>query len=303
MSERVESRRMQRARRRRRRLIAKMIWVLLLFIGIIAGCLFLIQEQKADRQELTTAVTGFPNMAEYVIGVIDTESPVIQGVKELTVPVGGSVAYKRDIMVTDNMDEDVQLTVDTSQVDLLTVGDYPITYIAADRAGNESQISTIVHVVVAGVDTATEDLVNAEADKLLKEIITDDMSQYDKAKAIFFWVHENVAWSDHTPKTDWIQGAYRGLVEHKGDCFVYASTSKCLLNRAGIKNMDIAKIPAQTEHYWNLIDIGEGWHHFDNTRRKDGHYFFYCTDEEVMAYSRTHNDSHNYDPSQYPDIK
>lgn len=233
----------------------------------------------------------------------DTEPPVIAGVKELTVPAGSSVSYKRDVTVTDNYDTDVSLNVDNSQVDLNTVGDYPITYIAEDAAGNITEESTMLHVETAGVENATEELVNAAADKLLAEITTDDMSQYEVAEVIFFWVHENVAWSDHTPKTDWVQGAYRGLFEHKGDCFVYASTSKCLLTRAGIKNMDIQKIPAETEHYWNLIDIGEGWYHFDNTRRKDGHYFFYCTDEEVMAYSNTHNGTHNYDRSEYPDIQ
>jgi len=259
-----------------------------------------VQEVPMTVTDLGGNVTEVQAQVEVVE---DTEPPVITGVKELSVPAGNSVSYKRDVEVTDNYDTDVSLKVDNSKVDLNTVGDYEITYIAEDAAGNVTEETTILHVEVAGVENATEDLVNAEADKLLARIINDDMSEYEKAKAIFFWVHENVGYVDHTPKTDWVQGAYRGLVEHRGDCFVYAMTSKCLLTRAGIKNMDIEKIPAATEHYWNLIDIGEGWYHFDNTRRADGHYFFYRTDEEVLAYSRTHNGTHNYDPAVYPDIQ
>ena len=55
-------------------------------------------------------------------------------------------------------------------------------------------------------------------------------------------------------------------------------------------------------HYWNLIDIGEGWHHFDTCRRVDGSTFFYKTDAELMAYSNSHDGTHNYDRSRYPDI-
>lgn len=233
----------------------------------------------------------------------DTEPPVIEGVKELSVAVGGSISYKKNVTVTDDYDENVQLTIDSSEVDLNKVGDYNVTYIAEDAAGNVTEESTKVHVKPAGVETATEEIVNAKADEVLAQITTPEMSQYDKAKAIFNWVNSHVGWSDGTPKTNWVQGAYRGLFYQKGDCFVYASTSKCLLTRAGINNMDIGFSNPRRTHYWNLIDLGEGWYHFDCTRRVDGKTFFYCSDEEIMAYSNTHNGSHAYDPSAYPTIQ
>ena len=52
-----------------------------------------------------------------------------------------------------------------------------------------------------------------------------------------------------------------------------------------------------------MIDIGEGWYHFDATRRKDGTEFFYWTDAELMEYSNANDGSHNYDPEQYPQIQ
>lgn len=260
-----------------------------------------------ELQEITILVTdegGNETEVSAMLEIIfDTEAPVIEGVEELHVPAGTAVSYKRNVTVTDNKDEKPKLTVENDGVDLNTVGDYPIVYVAEDKAGNVTRIETVLHVEKPNVENATEELVNAEADKLLARITTEDMSQYDKAKAIFFWVHENIGYLDGSPKDDWVKGAYMGLVEHQGDCYVYFATAKCLLTRAGIKNMDIAKIPAETRHYWNLINLGDGWYHYDTTRRKDKTYFFYTSDAELMEYSRSHRDSHNYDPAQYPKIQ
>ena len=233
----------------------------------------------------------------------DTEPPDIEGVEELTVAVGDSISYKKNVTVSDNYDERVKLEIDNGEVDLNTVGDYPVTYRAKDAAGNEAEESTVVHVKPPSVETATEEMVNKKADEILRQITTDNMSQYEKANAIFNWVHGSIGWSDGTPKTNWIQGAYRGLFSRRGDCYVYASASKCLLTRAGIANMDIGFVTERRTHFWNLIDIGEGWYHFDTTRRTDGRSFFYYKDEDIRAYSNSHNGSHAYDPSKYPAIQ
>lgn len=242
--------------------------------------------------------------AEATLRVVnDHEPPVISGVEELTMTVGGSISYKKGVKVTDNYDEEVKLEVDTSEVDTNKAGDYKVVYIAVDAAGNEASVSTTLHVKPVSVETVTEEMVNARADELLATILTDGMSQYDQAKAIYWWCHDHIAYSDGTPKTNWIQGAYRGIVNRKGDCYTYAATAKCLLTRAGITNMDIERIPrGNSMHYWNLIDIGEGWHHFDTCRRADGSTFFYKNDAEIKRYSDAHNGTHNYDRSKYPAI-
>ncbi|MGN0141318.1 MAG: immunoglobulin-like domain-containing protein [Roseburia sp.] len=233
----------------------------------------------------------------------DTEPPVISGVEDLTVEVGKSISYKREITVTDNCDDNVELVVDSSGVNLNEIGTYTVSYSATDRAGNTVTATAQVFVVEASAQTATAEEVNAVADQVLSEILTDDMTQLDQAYAIYRYVHDNISYIDSSPKDNWVEGAYLGLVEHKGDCYVYAMTAKCLLTRAGITNMDIEKIPSDTRHYWNLIDVGEGWHHFDATRRKDGTEFFYWTDAELMEYSNANSGSHNYDPEQYPEIQ
>lgn len=238
-----------------------------------------------------------------LIVISDSEPPKISGVKELTMTVGSSVSYKKGVKAVDDRDGEVEVQVDTSAVDTKKVGNYEVVYKAVDAAGNEAVAKTTLHVKRATSETVTEEMINAEADTLLASILTDSMSEYDKAKAIYWWCHDHIAYSDNAPKSDWVHGAYQGLVQRRGDCYTYAASAKCLLTRANIKNMDIERIPSgNLMHYWNIIDIGEGWHHFDTCRRADGSTFFYKNDAEIKKYSDGHNGTHNYDRSKYPEI-
>lgn len=246
----------------------------------------------------------------------DVTPPVIEGVEEITITVGESVSYKRNITVTDDYDDAVKLVVDNSEVDIDTPGDYTVVYRATDKYGNEAEVSTILHVEEVKVEPytaentpVTEEAVNAAADYLLASITNPSMSQYEVIKAIYDWCHFKIAYADETSKASWVEGAYAGLVSRRGDCYAYAMTAKCLLTRAGITNMDIERVPVgNSMHFWNLVDIGEGWRHFDTCRRADGSSFFYLTDAELMAYSEAHtssgypNGTHYYDRSQYPEI-
>lgn len=225
----------------------------------------------------------------------DTEAPVIEA-NDIYVFLGNSVSYKKNAAVTDNCDKDIALSINSNAVNVNVEGTYNVTYTATDRAGNTTSKDINVIVREQTYDTAE---INALCDQVLGKILNDSMSQYDKLLAIYTWVRGNVRYINHSNKISWEQGAYEGLALHKGDCFVYAAVSKALLTRAGIRNVDIQKIPSRTQHFWNLVDIGEGWRHFDTCPRSDGSKFFYVTDEDLMAYSNTHKLSHNYDKSVY----
>ncbi len=231
---------------------------------------------------------------------LDTTPPVISGLRNRTLYTGESLSYRNGVTVTDNCDKNVALNIDTSKVSLTVPGDYEVVYTATDKAGNTTSKTVTISVRVRNYDEAT---VNELADRVLAGIITADMSDRDKLTAIWNWVRHNVHYANHSDKTNYNQGAFEGLYDRKGDCFVYAATSDALLRRAGIKTMVIAKIPAATSHFWNLVDIGEGWHHFDTCPRRDKN--FACVYEGntwLINYSNSHNKSHNYDPAQYPEI-
>ncbi len=229
----------------------------------------------------------------------DKTPPLIRGAINLHYFMGESISYRKHVLVEDNTGDQIPLEVDTSQVDLGTQGVYPVTYTARDFAGNETSITVNLTV---GSRMYTEEELNVLADAVVEEILTPDMDLEERTRAIYNYVRSHVSFTGHSEKGDWIRAAYEGLAEGKGDCYVFACTMKVLLTRAGIPNMDIAKIPSRTEHYWNLVDLGEGWLHVDATPRKDHVSIFLWTDKELMSYSARNYRSHNYDHALYPEV-
>ena len=246
--------------------------------------------------------SGNRTEADAVLNLVeeyDIEPPVIEGQLDKVVYVGDGVSFKHGVVVKDNVDTDIQVEVDSSQVDIYTPGVYTVTYTATDSMGNVDLAEGVITVIE---QLYSEEEVYALADEVLSGIITEDMSDYDKAHAIYVWVQGNIGYSESDDSGDWLKGAYDGLKNRHGDCYNFYAVSKALLTRAGIKNADIEIIPTATRHhYWNVIDCGEGWRHFDTTPRTDKSFKgFYITDEDLMAYSDQHYHSHNYDREIYP---
>lgn len=233
----------------------------------------------------------------------DTVPPEVS-LSVIDIIIGEPVSYKKAVGYSDNCDsiDELKLEVDNSKVDPNTEGTYEVTYTVTDTAGNSTTKTGTVNVLAEKPIYYDEDKVNEEADKVLAEILKDNMTQLEKARAIYNWVHSHIGYINHSEKGDWVRGAYEGLVKRQGDCFVYASTSKVLLTRAGINNMDIVKSTVNPSHYWNLVDVGEGWYHFDATPRKDKTVFFMWTDAQLKEYSESHKNTHIYDASLYPEI-
>jgi len=235
--------------------------------------------------------------------VADTTAPVISGVEPLEVAQGETISYKKNVTVTDDHDDKPTLEVDTTEVNSDKRGTYKVTYIATDAAGNSSEVSTTIKIVSAKIAEATEEVVYAKADEILSEIITDDMDQKQQAKAVFDWVVNNITYSETAGIDDLLSAAYKGMFYRVGDCTVKQKTAEVMLNRLGIKNMEIEKIRDHRGHYWLLIDIGEGWYHYDPNLQLDGTLIFYWHDADLWEYSNTHGNTHNYDTSKYPTIQ
>lgn len=266
---------------------------------------------KEGEQEITLCLTDEGNnTAEYKTVLTleaDTVGPIINA-SDITVKVGKNISYKKSISMTDNCDapEDLELKIDSSAVNLKVVGDYKVSCTAVDTAGNETHKEITVHVVPEQVISYDQATIDQLADGVLAKIITPDMTPDQKCRAIFDWVKRNVSYINNSEKGNWLRGAYEGFKLHKGDCYVYYSTSRALLTRAGIPNMEIKKEKeawtSQSNHYWNLVDIGGGWYHFDTTPRKDKTVFYMWTDAQLQQYSDTHKGSHNFTRALYPAI-
>lgn len=230
----------------------------------------------------------------------DMEAPAFRGLADRVVFIGDSFSYRNGVSVSDNSGVELMYDIEASSVNLSEEGTYTVTYTATDCAGNEAVASILLTVKT---HEYTLEQVNELADGILAKIITDDMSSYEKCDAIYKWVRRNIGYISHSDKEDYLKSAYEGFVRKQGDCYTYFAVSKVLLTQAGIENRDIEKIPAKSRHYWNLVNIGDGWYHFDTTPRTSGGEFFMLTDEQLMSYSSIHSGSHNYDPESYTDVE
>lgn len=136
------------------------------------------------------------------------------------------------------------------------------------------------------------------ADQLLAGIVNDGMSQREKAVAIYHWVRGNIRYVNRSEKGDWVKSAADGLRRKNGDCYTYYSVSRELLNRVGIENLEVVRLDGH--HWWNLVNWGDGWYHFDTTPRTAGGEFCLLTDAQLEAYSSAHRGTHAFDRSLYP---
>ena len=140
---------------------------------------------------------------------------------------------------------------------------------------------------------------------VLESIIEDDMTPLEQAKAVFLYVHNNIRYVGKADKEDWVNGAYVGLTTQKGDCFTYYAVSRALLDALGIDNLPVERVGGKTLHFWNLVNCGDGWYHFDATPRSSKMpYFvsFMFTDEEAANYTaQAGRNYYSFDGSLYPE--
>ena len=133
------------------------------------------------------------------------------------------------------------------------------------------------------------------ADDILADLWCDD--DFSTAYAIFDWVHTNISYLPLTEELSYEEAAYRGFTRRSGDCYVYFSCAKMLLDCAGIPNMMVERYPVITNgHYWNLVQIDGLWYHCDATVFRDHpDMYFMLTDEEIC------DEHHSFDGSLYPE--
>lgn len=238
-----------------------------------------------------------------VVEEVDREPPSILGVRDSTAVAGETISYRAGVTVTDNRDPDVRLQVDASQVDMNTPGEYPVTYSAVDSSGNRASVTVTITVEAAETaketETAaraaqaqpvviTQELVEAKADAILARIVNDGMTRREKARAIFDYVHRHIKYVGASDKSSWVVGAYNGFTAGRGDCYNYFACSKALLTRAGIPNVDLRRVGGSTNHYWQLVNVGDGWYHFDACYRPTSYPLngFLLTENQARAYTQ-----------------
>lgn len=234
------------------------------------------------------------------VNVKDTTPPVIMGVQDMYIYEGDSVAYKKNITVEDNSSDEIQLLVDNSKVNINKAGEYPVYYSATDLSGNTTEVQAKIYVEPQPV--IDEEYITPLADQIIKAVITDDMSDWDKAYALWKWCREHISYT-HTSgdRTSVWTGAYEGLKKRCGDCYAYYATYAVLLDRVGIENMQVSRVGGTSNHWWNLVNVGDGWYHCDASPRTEGDKYkcFMQTDEQIGNYTEMYTEKHPEKPNYY----
>lgn len=220
-------------------------------------------------------------------GEEDVEAPEIIGPADGSVVgyVGESPVYKQMVRVVDDKDEAPILRVNNSKVNINKEGEYPVYFRAEDASGNISGMYTLTYIVKS--KQYSEDTLMSMVAELAEELdITEDMSKKAKVRAIYSFVNQEIKWSggigeSNIPdidrkkwKTDWVEEAVRTIELYnegdcKGDCYSYYSVSKAFFEYFDIRNEGIQRSASSEEegtHFWNVVEIEEGWYYYDATR-------------------------------------
>lgn len=228
----------------------------------------------------------------------DVTPPVMVGVQNITVELGSNISYKKDVVVSDDSGK-CTLTVDTGSVDLNTAGTYEVTYTATDEAGNSTSQTIVVTVI--NPPTVTREQVDELADGVIASVVTEDMTLLEQVKALWNWCRTQITYSYSNGERGVVSGAYEGLYNRKGDCYTYYATLEVLLDRLGVENMCVARVGGNSNHWWNLVNLGDGWYHCDSSPRHTGHKFrcFMQTDEQIAAYEEAYTKLFPNHPNYY----
>ena len=236
--------------------------------------------------------------------VKDTQAPTILGVQDIIAYAGGTVSYRSGITVSDDYDENVTLTLDSSGVDLSTVGTYKVIYSATDASGNTATKEATVTVMEKQPGYVEPEVIYARVDAILAQFITDDMTDREKVEAVYVWTHrgDHLIYGSAPDRTDWLQTAYEFLDRKKGDCYWFYAIQKLMLQRLNIPTIDVKKVknfPTDSNHYWLLVSIDGGatYYHFDNVWSRQ---LCLVTDKTLNKFSKSCNNCFNRDESLYP---
>lgn len=235
----------------------------------------------------------------------DIEPPKIYGVQDNTVFLDTPVAYKKGVYVLDNRDVDIKVSVDSSRVNIKKEGSYTVIYSAADASGNSTSKEVTLNVIEKPAETIDRAVVEELANGILEKIITDDMTLKEKALALYKYINKNVYYLGGRHSDDLITEAYYALMEDPGDCYTYFAASDLMLNMVGIPNIRIERLAyeGETNHYWHMINVGDGWYHFDACIHLPEFFSFMLTDAEAEAYSRQKGKNayyYRHDKGKYP---
>jgi transglutaminase/protease-like cytokinesis protein 3 len=135
--------------------------------------------------------------------------------------------------------------------------------------------SAILSAWSAGDPSALSDYDRAiydSASAVLFDLLADNMTDYQRERAIYQWVVTNVSYdNDHYKDSAHVSPdsstPYGPLVNGKGICLGYASTFQLLMDMADIECITVvgAALNSTYDHAWNQVCLDGAWYCADPT--------------------------------------
>lgn len=236
--------------------------VLLLAILLLAGIIYYpnIKERlQLLGGETATKENTISSMAELEERVLDT---LEQGKEELNVYLDG-IGVKELETINANLDGYY------GYVNSYYIAKWPKNGLYQTRLNIELSDNYYAYQYLRGndvkemPDTALQ--LAEKVDAVLKEIITPDMNDFEKEKAIHDYVIKQGEYGFLTGSKKEDSYNSKGiLLEGKGVCSSYSESMQLLLSLAGVESKIILG-KADVEHSWNLVKLDGNWYHVDAT--------------------------------------
>lgn len=244
----------------------------------------------------------FPNDVEQD-GAEDNKAPTLTADSDtVIIYTGSTLSYRKFVKITDNSDGELKLDATKSTVKQDIPGEYSVTLVATDAAGNKSKPLTL-KVIVKDKMYSEASLMQA-VEKMAQEKLgytkaTATKSKADIVRDIYNFVRDPAAGAQsanivfdnsrsNAPsqlsqngqknrknwKIDWVEEAVitLDLIEKGrgvGDCYTYYSVSKAFFEYFGIENVGIQRAEKSSQggtHYWHAVKVEGGWYYYDSTR-------------------------------------
>lgn len=133
--------------------------------------------------------------------------------------------------------------------------------------------TAVIEAYKSGDDSKLTDDKDKFILKSLKEaissIITDDMDDYSKEKAVYDYIFANTTYDDGelaaiSSGQDFSHTPYGFFKDHTTICVGNATTFKLFMDALGI-DCKIIHCTAEVEHAWDVVNIDGDWYHVDLT--------------------------------------
>ena len=159
---------------------------------------------------------------------------------------------------------------------------------------------------IAFTRLSQEDLeVIDKMEEIVSEVISDDMTDYEKELAIHDYIVKNYKYDHENYISDTIPDEsytpYGLLVKGTGVCQAYAEVTKLLLNKVGIECDVVVGTSRDESHAWNILKLDDEYYMIDVTWNdptpdEEGYVnydYFNLTQEQFLQ-------DHSWDTSKWP---